>query len=268
MKRVDKKTLRLSQLKMLDILLVIDKICRKNNITYWLECGTLLGAVRHQGFIPWDDDIDIAMPRNDFNRFNEIAKNQLGDGLFLQNTDTDKFYFKKNFPCKIRLNDTFFEEEEYCLLSEKEKKSHFGIFVDVFPVDRYSKKYFFRLSQRLLSLIIYAKTISVYKRHNSLSKLIFSNISKIIPWWLIERFKSFQIKNFGGDLFGFGIEMPFTMGFLKHDMIFPLKELNFEGKRFFVPNDYHAVLEVRYGKSYMELPPPESRVWHAVRIKV
>ena len=65
--------LRQAQLRMLNILLEVDKICRKNNLSYWIDYGTLLGAVRHKGYIPWDDDIDISMPSDDYKKFTEIA---------------------------------------------------------------------------------------------------------------------------------------------------------------------------------------------------
>ena len=81
--------LRVCQLRQLEILKVIDGICRKHGISYWLDGGTLLGAVRHGGFIPWDDDIDIAMDYQDMKRFARIAQGEMPDGLFLQTPTTD-----------------------------------------------------------------------------------------------------------------------------------------------------------------------------------
>ena len=81
--------LRTCQLKQLGILEEIDRICRKHNISYWLDGGSLLGAVRHGGFIPWDDDIDIAMPQDDARRFAEVAPKELPPTLRLQTPDTE-----------------------------------------------------------------------------------------------------------------------------------------------------------------------------------
>ena len=81
--------LRTCQLKQLGILEEIDRICRKHNISYWLDGGSLLGAVRHGGFIPWDDDIDIAMPQDDARRFAEVAPKELPSTLRLQTPDTE-----------------------------------------------------------------------------------------------------------------------------------------------------------------------------------
>ena len=99
-------TLRKMQLRILDILVEIDKVCRKHGIGYWIDFGTLLGAVRHGGFIPWDDDLDIAMTSEDFQKFLEIAPKELPPTLFLQTKSTDPSY---NMPVnKVRDKESFF----------------------------------------------------------------------------------------------------------------------------------------------------------------
>ena len=84
----NRRNLRVCQLKQLDILEEIDRLCRRHSISYWLDGGTLLGAVRHGGFIPWDDDIDIAMRREDMERFAAEAAGELPPDLFLQTRAT------------------------------------------------------------------------------------------------------------------------------------------------------------------------------------
>ena len=106
--------LRQAQLKMLDILVEVDRICRRNNISYWLSSGTLIGAARHGGFIPWDDDIDIEMLLPDYKRFCSIAPRELPHYLKLQNSSTDPMFllgFSKvrNTQEKIISNDTRLE---------------------------------------------------------------------------------------------------------------------------------------------------------------
>ena len=85
--------LRRQQMRMLDILIEVDKICKKHDIRYWLSSGTLIGAVRHNGFIPWDDDLDIEMMRSDYLRLMKVLPSELPEWLALQNDETDPNYF-------------------------------------------------------------------------------------------------------------------------------------------------------------------------------
>lgn len=112
----------------LEILKEVDRICRRHKIRYFAIGGTALGAVRHHGFIPWDDDIDIAMPRKDYKHFLTVAEKELPKTYFIQNFYTEPdtpFYFTK-----IRKKDTQFVE--YYL---RDAKIHQGIFIDIFPFD-------------------------------------------------------------------------------------------------------------------------------------
>ena len=112
----------------LEALLEVDRICKKFGITYQLFSGTLLGAIRHKGFIPWDDDIDICMLRNDYDRFIEVCKTELDTTYFLQNYETDKNFIHNI--TRIRKNNTIALQSACAELD-----MHHGIFIDIFPMD-------------------------------------------------------------------------------------------------------------------------------------
>lgn len=116
------------QLSSLKALREIKRICEKNGLTYYITAGTLLGAIRHKGFIPWDDDIDIAMPRADYNEFARIARHELANGFFYQSEKTDR-YSPFAF-AKVRTDGTRVTE---ALL--KDADIHSGCYVDIFPLD-------------------------------------------------------------------------------------------------------------------------------------
>jgi lipopolysaccharide cholinephosphotransferase len=120
--------LRKVQLAILEIFKAVKDVCEENEINYFIICGTALGAVRHGGFIPWDDDLDIGMPREDYNKFLKVAPKKLPADLFLQTIETDPesiFYY-----AKVRKTGTKFIEM-YC----KDLNMHQGVFIDIFPFD-------------------------------------------------------------------------------------------------------------------------------------
>ena len=115
------------------------KIASKHNLKYFLYGGTLLGAIRHKGFIPWDDDVDVIMPRSDYEIFLKVAKEELPNNMFLQTCLTDPYY---SLPyAKIRKVNTSYIE----MTTRHRKKMVNGVFIDIFPLDEYpySKLSFF-----------------------------------------------------------------------------------------------------------------------------
>lgn len=125
---MDNVTLRKAQLAQLEMLKKVKEICDANGIQYFLDGGTLLGAVRHQGFIPWDDDLDIGMLREDYEKFISIVQEALGDQYFLQTWDTDDHYC--NPFAKIRKVGTIYREE-----ASRGVLTHNELFIDIFPFD-------------------------------------------------------------------------------------------------------------------------------------
>ncbi|MFK2244514.1 phosphorylcholine transferase LicD [Bacteroides fragilis] len=121
----DGTMLRKQQERMFEMLCVIDDICVKNEINYWLSGGTLLGAVRHGGFIPWDDDLDIQLMKDDYNKLLGLLKTELPEQYQLQTSKTDRNYFARY--AKVRDVNSLLEDSDYTL-GYKYK----GIFIDIF----------------------------------------------------------------------------------------------------------------------------------------
>ena len=121
--------LRRQQIIMLDMMKLLDKICRKHDIPYFLYGGTLLGAIRHNGFIPWDDDLDVGFLRKDYLRLLKVLPQELPADVALQTNDTDSNYFY--FFAKLRDRHSFLDEGNYDSVFRER-----GIFIDLFPFDR------------------------------------------------------------------------------------------------------------------------------------
>ena len=252
--------LRQLQLTQLEILKVIDRFCRDHGIRYSLYAGTLLGAVRHKGFIPWDDDLDICMSRADYYSFLKAWEEEKHEGYLLQ-TKENSPRFTQSF-AKIRKDHTCFlqfdvEIEQY----------HTGIFIDIFPIDRMPKGLLTRklfqlrcLKYQLLTreflppdgspmLKVAAKmmlTLSPIKQRGARREKILRKIQKYnskedLPAVAIETQSS--------------IRTPLPPSFMKE-----FTELSFEGCSFMCSAVWHEYLSAKYG-DYMKLPPENERVW-------
>lgn len=249
--------LRTCQLKQLAILEEIDKICRRHDIKYWLDGGSLLGSVRHGGFIPWDDDIDIAMDLADERRFKEVAPAELPDWLFLQTTESDPE--SKEPITKIRdVNSLYIEQGDHFMSSYAK-----GIFVDIFPFIPYPdvpRKWL----KRLIRGINKSNSILQHQHKYSLRSFaeffyfggkycLFSLVWKL-ACVLLPKHHYVDIPSVNG----YGITH-------RREDVLPLTTVTFEGKEFPAPHDPDRYLTNIYG-DYMQVPPPEKRHVHAVFI--
>ena len=249
---IDNKNLRDAQLIMLETLIEVDRICKKYNIKYWLVSGTLLGAVRHKGFIPWDDDLDIAMPLEDYNRFLSIAKKELSINMFLQIYETDS-EFPYDF-AKIRNSKGKIIEKH-----EKDKiiKYNQGIFIDIFPAITIKRGFFFKYLYKFNFLII--KLFS-YKYLNQ--SFIRRNLIKLFDNMMHQGFDCNTCKVI------WSAKLPALNFYIDYNLIFPLTNIEFEGNNFFAPYDSEEMLKILFGKDYMQLPPKDKRLTHSEQIEI
>ena len=252
MAKIDPTVLREAQLIMLDMLVEFDKICKKHNLQYWLDSGTLLGAVRHKGFIPWDDDIDLSMPLEDYNKFIEIAKDELSDSIFFQTTKTDeKFPFDY-----IKLRS---QKAKIIEFHEKDREVgyHQGVFVDIFPMitipnSDFHKKFY----DDIFSLIRSVSAVSLHTPNGIDTPKIRAKLEKTLE----SMHQGWEDKE---SRVIYGGEMPDVSAWFELKKVFPLKKMEFEGMEFYAPNDPDHYLGAIYSFNYMELPPLDKRYTHA-----
>lgn len=243
--------LRKAQLRMLSILIEIDKICRKHNIAYWIDFGTLLGAVRHKGFIPWDDDVDICVLEKDYKRLRECLISELPEQYAFQDTSTDK----NAFFTYGRVRD----RKSYCYYPYFVKLEEQGLWVDIFRYEEiYSPKllnfvdFFYRRAYHEIhhygDVAYKSKVEIIVKRLLAYIIYPFTLLAKTSVRWIGERSNK--------DVMGRWTVFPRAISYKKN--IFPLTELEFEGYKFSAPGNWDEHLKVIYG-DYMQIPPEEKR---------
>lgn len=238
----DGSPLRMHQLKMLEILKYVDKICKENDINYWLSSGTCLGAVRHNGFIPWDDDVDIEMMKEDFLKFEKIFKET--DLYILQTYRNDKYY-SAPFD-KVRNKNTTIYDSLY---------RYKGVFIDILCIEYVNRSLarFTELYQKTFGIVIYN-----FMKANRSNKILFG-ISSLAFLLMKKSFFVFMpifnwINRF---LPNKSLRHTFGAGWVDNirieDDIFPLAKINFEGIELPIPGQYDRYLARLYG-NYMNIP--------------
>lgn len=262
---MNNKILRRLQLTELEILDEIVRICDKFNLKYYLAGGTLLGAVRHQGFIPWDDDIDISMPRSDYEKFIKIAPKELSNKYFLDSYETNKKYWQPF--AKVRKNNTIMLEKVV-----ENYNTHHGIWVDIFPIDNLDADKMDQVNiikdkyEKLFTLIAVKLGINYYNE-NKIKKKILSALLFFVPKKILTNKLTKLISSNKNEKSKYLI---CYCGFYINNMekernnrsdIFPLKKIEFEGKKYNCPNNCDKYLKDKYG-NYMELPKEEDRRTH------
>ena len=237
--------LRKLQLEMLDELLVLDKICKDNGLTYYLSSGTALGAVRHQAFIPWDDDLDIALPEKDYKRLVEILRRYESDVYVLHDSHSD-FNYINGFP-------KFRRKQGSLLGSFPQRGKHYkykGSGIDIFCVSPNSYLRTFVCAKLRVLLLHYLFKIKNDRIREVVTKVQWFAYQCLVPLtWPLNVFQ----KN--GELhYGLG------QGFAKHYMweheIFPVAETEFETFRMPIPRDADTYLTHIYG-DWRKLPSEE-----------
>ena len=265
---ISNKDLRKAQLLMLKILKEVHKICEENNIKYFLSDGTLIGAIRHQGFIPWDDDLDIGMLREDYEKFCKIAPQILSENFILQNFQTDKGYGLQFG--KVILKNTVWIEK----VAKNTNRQWSGIYIDIFPYDNITEN---KKKQKLINrlyifiqglILIKFKYINISNYESMakklkyvLKKIYLCTISKKLLIYIrdsickryLNKSKTLVTK-YGGNFYK--NQNPYN--FYKD-----LTLQTFEDTSFYIPKNYDKILKNLYG-NYMEIPPIEKQRQHGI----
>lgn len=248
------------ELAMLD---EVERICRKHGLTWFLVHGTLLGAIRHKGFIPWDDDVDIAMPRKDYDRFLTIAEEELGEPLSLHTPETEEDLFWGGF-ARIRNGNTTAIEAR-----ELGHKGNLGVWIDVLPLDvctmderrfvRKEKK--IRRCHRLLLAKIYGRDYRSYGDMKPALWMFYRAQSLAYSHRRLCRMLDRAQRLYTGEP---SEEAAIFSGYYKHRRLAAADfkgtvKLEFEGRRLPAPAGYENYLFMSMGKDYLKYPPEEER---------
>lgn len=244
---------------LLSFLLEIDRICKKHNIKYFLAGGTLLGAVRHKGFIPWDDDADVMMLRDDYDRFLKVLPYELPANFAIQNDEiTSHFPFTK-----IRINDTVFSTE----FSSRFEDIHNGIFFDVLAQDQTSnnklvRKLHMRATASARWLVLDKWRGTKVNANGKFAFFIANVLKTIFPLSILEKFQNklmvqFRNKKNASFLFD-SMGRNITRGEFPKQWLEEAVYVDFEGYKLPIPKEYDKYLSYLYG-DYMDMIPVSLR---------
>lgn len=246
---------------LLDILVEFDAVCRKHNLTYFMDGGSLIGTIRHKGFVPWDDDIDVVMPRADYEKFIKLGS-EFNEPYFLQNAYTDKDFFYA--PTRIRNSKTTALVEMFAYRNFNQ-----GVWLTIFPLDKIAVEDGEDNYKKINQLNIENSTYMRMTNPNltEKDKIRVQNYSGRNPMDTYEEIHRIASMHENEDTPYIGT-MIITVVNYKRKLLNPksfrdVEYKEFEGIKVPVPIGYDDVLKTEYG-NYMELPPIDERgLWHS-----
>lgn len=254
---------------LLAYILEIDRICKKHNIKYFLAGGTLLGAIRHKGFIPWDDDADVMMLREDYDKFLEVAQSELPPNMFVQNPKTEKL--NHHVFTKIRMDNTLFATKH----TGKFMNMHNGIFIDILSQDNTSNNKIIQKLHIYATLIFRSMVFNKWARkpmktggkHPILCKVA-NFIKDICPYKFLEFIQDNTISLFKNNnnckyLYD-GMGRNLRRGVFPKKWLEEVIYVDFEGYKLPVPKYYDEYLTYLYGDYMQMIPVSERRVSHSI----
>ncbi len=261
---MENKLLTLEEIKLveLNILKYIKEVCERNNLLYYLAFGTLLGAIRHGGFIPWDDDVDIFMPEKDLNKLVDIIQNDSTEYKILSNRSNSNYHYAFS---KVINSKTIVIEDNV------DNNGEMGIWVDVFPLFEVNKKRSYKFV--LFKLFDKCRAASIRKVLPTGFSIFFKpliyllwKVCRIIgPKFFLHTIEKILYCNVSSNAkYVMAVETIVQYGGVFEKDIFGKGcKVQFEDEMFLAPQEYEKYLEQTYG-DYMKLPPENKRVTHNI----
>lgn len=278
MVNVELSEIRKIQLTQFEMLIEFDRICRLHNIKYQLFAGTLLGSIRHKGFIPWDDDIDICLIRSEYEKFVQVAPKELSNNYFLQTNQSDPLYYKQH--ARLRKNNTLMIQKQFMNLD-----IHQGIWISLFPLDNikpgtlpgFVQRKVYQLLLITMARINDSRSMEACLQRKGLKrqlKLAIHHITKIVPKSMTDQLQ-YNVANMFNKkdsefishiTNGVNKKRYYAYKMLRDDF-YDVIEGEFEGHNFPIPRNFDKILKRLYG-DYLTPPPKNQQKSHHNIIKI
>lgn len=248
-----------AQVLLLNLFIELQEQCKAAGVRYYAVAGTLLGSIRHGGFIPWDDDIDVVIMREDYDRLVNHLENNLGEEYCVVTRENSPYYYQ--------------EYPKLCYKNKEGTPSELAVDIFVYDATDKDKKLLRAFQDKSLHLLYALKRYKVQRKfnrplsvHNNAARVAVGAMATITPYSFIEKAFNKIVRMSGKNnseyITNWGSHYHYEKSTYKRSVYGTPKQLMFEGIEMDVPEEYETFLLQTYGKNYMQLPPEEKRICH------